>query len=52
MMFDLFDFNGDGKTSFEEQMLGTMLIMGAFDAKEDDADADLFDDELDGDEDF
>ena len=32
---DLFDFNGDGKASFEEQMIGTMLVMGAFDEKPD-----------------
>lgn len=33
-MSDLFDFNFDGKTSFEEQMFGTMLVMGAFNQPE------------------
>ena len=51
-MFDIFDFNGDGKTSFEEEMLGTMLIMGAFDEKEPDADVDLFDDDEADEDDF
>ena len=37
---DFFDFNGDGKVSFEEQMLGTMLVMGAFDEPTEDADED------------
>lgn len=51
-MFDLFDFNGDGKTSFEENLFGTMLVMGAFEEMDPDADLDLFDDDEDADEDF
>lgn len=35
---DFFDFDGDGKVSFEEQMLGTMLVMGVFDAPTENAD--------------
>lgn len=35
-MLDIFDFNGDGKTSFEEELFGTMLVMGTFDEKEQD----------------
>lgn len=51
-MFDLFDFDGDGKTSFEENMLGTMLVMGVFDEKQSDEDMDLFEDDGDSEEDF
>lgn len=43
-MSDLFDFDGNGETSFEENMLGTMLVMGAFDEPETENDDDEPDD--------
>jgi len=46
-MAGIFDFDGDGNTSFEENLFGTMLVMGAFDerpADEDCADSDEDDD--------
>lgn len=46
-MFDLFDFNRNGKVDLEEETLGMMLVMGAFDEKLDDTDADAFDDDFD-----
>lgn len=49
----LFDFNGDGNVSFEEQMLGTMLVMGAFDEKPDEGEYDESEDSsFDEDDDF
>jgi len=47
IMAGIFDFDGDGNTSFEENLFGTMLVMGAFDerpADEDCADSDEDDD--------
>ena len=49
-MFDIFDFNGDGKTSFEEEMLGTMLVMGAFGEKKQKLDDGFDDDDTDEDD--
>ena len=51
-MSNLFDFDGNGETSFEENMLGTMLVMGAFDEQPPDDDGEESDGWKDGDEEF
>ena len=48
-MWDLFDFNNDGKVSLEEEVIGIQLVEGTLFPEDEDSGEDEFD--LDGEDD-
>ena len=48
-MWDLFDFNSDGKVSLEEEVIGIQLVEGTLFPEDEDSGEDEFD--LDGEDD-